>query len=216
MVGRGSDWLPAGILAIGLGLVELSAAQNPAPLRVPLDLAIPVDLAGYVGSDIEVSAEELAVVGATSHLMRTYRSASASAPAPFFTLYVGYYESQTQGRTIHSPRNCLPGSGWEALSYSAQPVETPAGPVIVARYLVQRGEQQALVFYWYQGRGRVESGEYPVKYQLLRDAALRGRTEEALVRVMVPIAGDPQLPLDIARQVTGLVVPALFEALPEV
>jgi hypothetical protein len=33
----------------------------------------------------------------------------------------------------------------------------------------------------------VAYSEYRVKWDLLRDAATRGRTEEALVRVMVPI-----------------------------
>lgn len=46
---------------------------------------------------------------------------------------------------------------------------------------------KALVYYWYQGRGRIEASEYLVKWHLLRDAALRGRTEEALVRIVVPL-----------------------------
>ena len=44
------------------------------------------------------------------------------------------------------------------------------------------------MYYWYQGRGRVAANEYAVKWQLLRDAARYGRTEEALVRVVVPLA----------------------------
>ena len=48
----------------------------------------------------------------------------------------------------------------------------------------------ALVYYWYQGRGREESSEYVVKWDLLKDAALYGRTEEALVRIVVPINAD--------------------------
>jgi hypothetical protein len=53
---------------------------------------------------------------------------------------------------------------------------------------------RALVYYWYQGRGRTEASEYKVKWNLLRDAALKGRTEEALVRIVVPLTptiGDP-------------------------
>jgi hypothetical protein len=40
------------------------------------------------------------------------------------------------------------------------------------------------VYYWYQGRGRIVASEYQVKWNLLRDAALLGHTEEALVRVV--------------------------------
>ena len=32
-----------------------------------------------------------------------------------FSTLVSYYERQSQGKTIHSPRNCLPGAGWEIL-----------------------------------------------------------------------------------------------------
>lgn len=210
---RGRDWGPALVLGAGILLVQASAAQRSMPLQRPLGDVIPTTIDGYAGSELEVPEDEAAVAGMTTYLSRAYRSETAAIP--FFTLYVGYYDSQTQGHTIHSPRNCLPGAGWEALQFETQRVETATGPLRVARYLVQRGEQRALVLYWYQGRGRVESGEYAVKYQLFRDAALRGRTEEALVRVMVPIEGAATPSMDLAVAVTRVVVPALFESLPE-
>jgi EpsI family protein len=213
MAGRWREWIPVLVLIAGAALVRVGGPQQSVPLRAPLGEVIPWEIAGYTASDLDVSAEELEVAGTTSHLLRAYRAPSAATP--FFTLYVGYHDSQAQGRTLHSPRNCLPGAGWEALQHQTQTVDTPVGRLVVARYLVQRGADRALVFYWYQGRGRVESGEYAVKYQLLRDAALRGRSEEALVRVMVPIAGDVEPSVNLARDVTGVVVPALFRALPE-
>jgi EpsI family protein len=211
--GRLPDWIPVLILAAGAGLVQAGAAQRSMPLRRPLASVIPGQIAGYAGADREVSPGEAAVVGTTSYLMRMYRKETAATP--FFTVYVGYYPSQAQGRTIHSPRNCLPGGGWEALSFAEEPVQTARGPIVVARYLIRRGDEQALVLYWYQGRGRVESGEYAVKYQLLRDAALRGRSEEALVRVMVPVTAGVESSAGLAREVAAIVAPALFGALPE-
>jgi EpsI family protein len=62
--------------------------------------------------------------------------------------------------------------------------------VTVRRYLLAKQASRALVYYWYQGRGRVSSNEYKVKWELLRDAALKGRTEEALVRIVLPLTGD--------------------------
>jgi EpsI family protein len=127
---------------------------------------------------------------------------------------VGYYDSQTQGKTIHSPKNCLPGSGWEALASSEVNIDTPAGPVRVNRYLLQNNEAQALVLYWYQGRGRVESNEYVVKWDLLRDAALRQRSDEALVRVVVPVTDGEERAFQVAAQAASLLVPAVYGALP--
>ena len=60
----------------------------------------------------------------------------------------------------------------------------------VNRYVLAQGGQRALVYYWYQGRGRVAASEYQVKWELLRDAAFKARTEEAMVRIVVPL-GDP-------------------------
>ena len=58
------------------------------------------------------------------------------------------------------------------------------------RVLLANKTVRAMVYYWYQGRGRIASSEYGVKWDLLRDAALYGRTEEALVRIVVPV-NDP-------------------------
>ena len=86
----------------------------------------------------------------------------------------------------------------------------------VNRYLLSNAGERALVYYWYQGRGRVASNEYRVKWDLLRDSALRGRSEEALVRIVVPIS--PRMPIERADSVAGAaavaLVPAVFEALP--
>ena len=41
-----------------------------------------------------------------------------------------------------------------------------------------------------QGRGRVAANEYRVKWDLLRDAALRSRSEEALVRLVLPLSPE--------------------------
>jgi EpsI family protein len=134
-----------------------------------------------------------------------------------FTTYVGYYDKQTQGKSMHSPKNCLPGAGWEVLRDGTATVVASDGPHVVNRYLLKNGAQQAVVYYWYQGRGRVVASEYLVKWDLLRDAALEGHTEEALVRLIVfvdPGAGGEAradgLAQDIAPRLmneAGMVLP---------
>jgi EpsI family protein len=130
-------------------------------------------------------------------------------------VYVGYYDSQMQGKTIHSPKNCLPGAGWEALASTTVEIETATGLVRVNRYLLQNQGAQALVLYWYQGRGRVESNEYVVKWNLLRDAALRQRSDEALVRVVVGVETDVEAAFQVASEAAGAIIAPLNRALPE-
>ena len=211
---RWLDWGPA--VALGLGaLVTVGIdTQRATPLRSPLGTAIPLELAAHQGRDVTLSVGELAVAAPSAYLMRNYELAPAARETPWFSVYVGYYDQQTQGRTIHSPKNCLPGSGWEALASGIETIQTASGPVPVNRYLLQNGAQQALVLYWYQGRGRVQANEYRAKWDLLRDAALKHRTEEALVRIVMPVRADPEGAYALATQVAQRLVPDVDRALP--
>ena len=92
------------------------------------------------------------------------------------------------------------------------------------RVLLANGSGRALVYYWYQGRGRIEPSEYRVKWDLLRDAALYGRTEEALVRIVIPlaVAAENAMPSaaeraradSLAATVAAALVPAVERAMP--
>jgi EpsI family protein len=208
-------WTPAALFAVGAVFTVGVDLQRVLPLREPLADALPAEIAGRVGRDIQISEQEIAVAGVTDYLMRSYRLADTTSGDPGFSVYVGYYDSQMQGKTIHSPKNCLPGAGWEALASSQVDIPGPDGPVRVNRYLLQNGEAQALVLYWYQGRGRLESNEYVVKWNLLRDAALRQRSDEALVRVVVAVGTDVEAAAQVAAQAAAAIIEPVYRALPE-
>ena len=211
-------WLPAVVLGLGALVTVGIDPQRSLSLRQPLDAAVPVDIGGYHGREGSMSDTERRLAGVTNYLLRDYRQAgdTGAAGAARFTVYVGYYEKQTRGATIHSPKNCLPGSGWEPLAARTEQIATTLGPVVVNRYLLQHGNERALVLYWYQGRGRVASNEYRVKWELLRDAALRRRSDEALVRIVVPLTGaDTESDaFAVAAGAAQALVPAVFTALP--
>ena len=203
-------WLPSGVLALGCVFTLAVDRQHPMPTVRPLD-QIPDTLAGRPGVRSTLPQDQLAAAGVSTYLMRRYEG-----PVAPFEIYVGYYEQQTQGRTIHSPKNCLPGSGWEALQQTTADVPTASGTWTVNRYLLQNKEQRALVFYWYQGRGRVAANEYRVKWELLRDAALLGRSEEALVRVVVWLNAETteEVAAEWAARAATDLIPGVFSALP--
>ena len=173
-------YVPALMLFGGVAFLwhtqQQTALQPVAPLTTILDT-----VTGYRAEQQKVSDEERRVAGMSDYVARVYWRDTV----PAFTLYVGYYDRQTQGRTIHSPRNCLPGAGWEVLSGATHTVQAGATSYVVNRYLLKNGPFVAIAYYWYQGRGRVVASEYQVKWNLLRDAAVLGHTEEALVRLMV-------------------------------
>ena len=209
-------WPPAIVLALGALLATVGVrTQHALELRAPLAETVERSFERYDSHDLKLTAAEIDVLGLTTYLSRVFERPDTAGVAPeWYQLYVGYYDRQTSGKTIHSPRNCLPGSGWEPLTNSVSTIATDAGPVQVNRYLIQNGKRQALVLYWYQGRGRVASNEYRVKWDLVRDAALRRRSEEALVRVMVPIKGSEDAAFELASKVAGRLVRSVDSALP--
>jgi EpsI family protein len=212
-----SWWGPAAVLAVGALLVAAGGRQHEAPLRAPLAETVPARIGGWTGRDRVIAEEERRVAGMDDYLMRIYHAPGAAEAA--LSVYVGYYRSQSRGRSIHSPKNCLPGAGWEVLTSGRMTVAGPRGPAEVNRALLQNEGHRVLVLYWYQGRGRVSADEYAVKWHLLRDAAIGGRTEEALVRLIVPVHGldaeSEKAAMEVAARAAGAVLPAVERALPE-
>jgi EpsI family protein len=179
-------YMPAAILLFGCALVfHGTRDQTPMPLKGSLSTVLD-SVDGYRIQEQHVSEEERRVAGMTDYVARVYWRPDSTAA---FTTYVGYYDQQTQGKSMHSPKNCLPGAGWEVLKPGTAVIASENGKHVVNRYLLKNGAAQAVVYYWYQGRGRVVASEYLVKWDLLKDAALKGHTEEALVRLIIPV--DP-------------------------
>lgn len=211
-------WIPAALLLTGVVVTTTGArTQREMELERPLDEVVAREFLGWQGRDIEISEEEQAIAGMSSYVLRIYEPAGVTpqeAAAAGFSVYVGYYPSQAQGQTIHSPKNCLPGGGWEPLVSSRETIETQLGPIQVNQYLIGNGPAQAAVLYWYQGRGRVEANEYAVKWHLLRDQAVHGRSDEALVRVIVPVDRDATAAFERAVEIAKQLVLQVDAALP--
>jgi len=139
-----------------------------------------------------IEQEVLDVLKADDILNRVYCS-SASPDCPktgqgAASLFVAGFRTQRTGKAPHSPKNCLPGSGWVRVSSGEIAIDVghPA-PISVNRYVVAYGSQQDLVLYWYQSRDRAVADEFKAKFWVIRDAIRLNRTDTALVRVIVPV-----------------------------
>lgn len=129
--------------------------------------------------------ETLDVLKADDVLNRMYHRDNKVAA----NLFVAAFRSQRDGKAPHSPKNCLPGSGWVPLNSGVISIDPGTGqPIQVNRYIVAQGDNRSLVLYWYQSRDRVVASEYAAKFWVVVDAMRLNRTDTALVRVVVPIA----------------------------
>jgi EpsI family protein len=175
------------LLLAASGLVARADRQEAVPLRKSFS-AFPVEMNGWVGArQAPLDEEIVAILGVDDYVTRVYRKPGA-APVG---LYVGYWQSQKQGDSIHSPQNCLPGAGWSPVSRASlaiPAVNAASGdPAVVNRYVIQKGLDRQLVLYWYQSHGRIVASEYWGKIALVTDAIRLNRTDAAVIRVMTAI-----------------------------
>lgn len=206
-------WIPALLLSVGcIGLLG-AKRQVDMPLVRPLNEVLPDTLLGMGGVDRIVPPEERKISGVSQYAFRVFEGDSSAA---LISVYVGYYEAQSQGKSIHSPKNCLPGAGWEPVSSGSLMLDAQGYKFEVNRYVLENKGHQAVVYYWYQGRGRISANEYRVKWEQVRDRALAGRSDEALVRVMVPVSGGLTLAGadSVAITASSAIVRPIFTSLP--
>lgn len=205
--------LLCGVLALTLVLRVWLGAVPAVPLRSPLS-AFPVVLGDW-GLVQEVALEDrtLSVLGADEYLVRWYQDRRGGAAE----LYIGYYRDQRTGDTMHSPKNCLPGAGWQAVRSGRVKLFVPGRttPVEVNRYVVEKDDQQALVLYWYQAHGRVIASEYWGKVFLVWDSLWRHRRDGAIVRVLVPVHDNLSQAEARGREFARVILPELPRFLPD-
>ena len=132
-----------------------------------------------------IEQEEKDVLRADDYLTRQYRA----SPDKTAGLFVAYFRSQRAGQTPHSPKNCLPGSGWTwTVSDTIRVgIAGRARPIEINRYIVSKGDDHAVVLYWYQSRDRVVASEVRATIFTAWDALRYNRTDTELVRVVTPV-----------------------------
>ena len=156
----------------------------------------PHRLGSWLGNDVNIPPDVLQTLGPGDFLTRDYRDATADEFG--VNLFVAYVPSQRTGDTLHSPKNCLPGSGWQSVSSSrAEIAVSGREPFLVNRYLIAKGPQRGLVLYWYWAHGRAVASEYLAKIYLVNDAIRLNRSDGSLIRVSAELGpresvGDAQ------------------------
>ena len=172
------------LLAAGVFFRSLSHGED-IPIHRSL-ATFPLQIGPWVGEAHTLETNVLQVLKVDDYLWRQY----GGTPGPPIGLYIGYYQSMRQGATYHSPKNCLPGSGWYFVETGRIPLQVTDGhgqPVEINKFVIQKGLDKQLVLYWYQDRGRVITSEYWAKAYMILDALLQHRTDGAFIRLTVPL-----------------------------
>jgi EpsI family protein len=173
----------AALLAGTAGLLQARRKMELIPKREPVR-SFPIQLGSWKGQDQRISDDVLAILGPGDFVSRIYTQAGQ----PFAGFFLAYFPSQQTGDTIHSPKNCLPGSGWMPVESARIVIAGNNGRFVQAnRYIIQKGIDRQLVVYWYQAHGRAVASEYWSRFYLVADAIRMNRTDGALIRIITPI-----------------------------
>jgi EpsI family protein len=190
-------------------IVRAGSVEALVP-REPLS-ELPFTVGDWQGHDEPALADDvLGQLGVDDYVNRQYLR-QGSVPVG---LYVGYYASQRHGDTIHSPQNCLPGAGWRPVETTIADLQDGDRTVRVNQFVIQKGLDKQLVFYWYQGRGRVIANEYRNKALLMMDAARIHRTNGGLVRMITPVVSTTDDAKSALSALAVLLLPHLDRHLP--
>ena len=184
-------WILFVTLLLGGGIINLWERAGEAKIsrRALKDFPSQVGSWRQIGDDTRFDDETEKILRADDYLSRNFESNGRQG-----SFYVGYYATQRNGATYHSPLNCLPGSGWTMSEGTRIAITSKdGGPAFEAnRFVIQNGKDRALMIYWYQGRGRTTASEYWGKVYTILDSVRSRRSDGAMVRVMVPLGNSEE------------------------
>lgn len=217
-------WSVITLLFATLLLLHVRGDVDRVPPSAPLQ-QLSQTIGPWKGQDLPIDAASLEVLGKGDFLNRVYipeagapgRSATTGAQGAPVQLFIAYFPTQRTGQAIHSPQNCLPGSGWSFLSSGVTNFTDQTGKDYrVGDYVISNGRYKQEVLYWYQTHGQSIANDYAAKVHMLADSIRLGRTDAALVRVITAVGVDESPDRAHARLLgfAKLVTPSLHTYIP--
>jgi EpsI family protein len=205
--------LSLSLLVGALLALHLRSSGEAVPIRKSLDHFPNAVGQWQTREGVLFDVDTLNVLRPTDYLMRHDQDASGRG----VWLFIAYWDSQRSGAQPHSPKNCLPGGGWEPLEASiiTIPLPSPFAPITVNRYLIQKDQDRQIVYYWYQSQGRAIAGEMAARVEMVKNSITRRRTDGALVRVSGPVYGSVKETSDLLIKYIQAMYPILGDYLPD-
>ena len=151
--------------------------------------SLPYAFPGWRSELQEVDSSIIEVMGADDYIVADLLSPENER----FNVYIAYLDMQRHGHSWHSPRQCIPGGGWQITHHDILPTTSNDGEKFYYNRIIieNRGVRQ-LLYYWYDQRGRRTANEFVMKSLVVLDAVSIQRTDGAMIRILTPIGrGEP-------------------------
>jgi EpsI family protein len=202
------------VLMTAAAILSVAVRHGKAvPLRRSLE-EFPFQIGEWKGVDQGRFPDEvMKVLQASDYTSRRYKRKDGAV----VDLYIGYYQQQRAGESMHSPKNCLPSSGYEVLNAERAMLDIPQvnKKIEVNHFVVESDTNRQFVLYWYDAHGRDFASEYEGKAILVWEGLKTGRTDGALIRVMAPILNSTTEADEVSTSFARQIYPLLKDYLPE-
>ena len=98
-------------------------------------------------------------------------------------LFVDYFESNNVGGP-HSPRNCLPGSGWVILESTDRNIKFGNRTISASRMNLRLGDVSKIMDFWYLTKYGETSNDYMFKFYAMLSSLTFNPTDVAFIRII--------------------------------
>jgi len=203
----------AAILLLAMAFTQYISRAEVIPASKPFS-TFPKQIGEWNGKESRFDQKIYDILGVEDSFLANFKTEDNRN----VQIYIGYYESQREGDLIHSPRNCMPGSGWNVADISHETIthsRSENREAKVIKLLLKKGAQKQIVLYWFHSRGRIIHSEYWQKIYLVMDSIFRHRTDGSFVRLITPVInGDEKLAVKNLKDFGELLMPILDEFIP--
>lgn len=198
-------------LILGLAAVYV---QTRSEVAVPITKALnlfPLRVESWVmTNDSHFSEQVLKVLRPSDYLSRGYVNDKGDQ----LGLYLGFHNGGPESGPIHSPKQCLPGNGWNRLHDEVRSVVVNGQKVPYVSAVYQKDQQKQLFIYWFQVRDEVLTNEYALKFAMMKNSLLLNRRDSAFIRLSLLITQDEETSLETGEQFMRDFVPRIHSFLP--
>lgn len=182
--GKKEFWITSGLLVITLILVNLLRYSRVESKRLPGFALIPMQSGNWSGQEYFFPDQTYELMKADASTLRRYSNSEGKE----LYLFISYFKSQKYGSQIHSPKNCLPGSGWKILSREKTRIKGSSGSsFLVNRLLISDNQSKEVMYYWFQTRSGLVASELGLKLDLVINSLKRAPTDAAFIRINLPL-----------------------------
>jgi len=190
---------------------KMMSHGKPVPILKSLE-DFPKHIGSWSGETYRFSQAVYDNLGVDDSVLIAYKNDNKDT----ISMYVGYYEDQKQGEIIHSPKNCMLGSGWQPIDISEIDISLDSRKIPVTKMILEKKSQKMVVLYWYQSGNRAVANEYIQRLYFILDSFRYNRTNAAFVRFTSPVLSDDyENAIQVLERFIKKTIPILDDFLPK-